>query len=65
MGNLEIAELTLPDLKTSNVKSKVTAKIGNKPVAIKNIESKNEGLQIVFGSPIILSENKELSISIS
>lgn len=65
MGNLEIAELTLPDLKTSNVKSKVTAKIGNKPVAIKNIEGKNEGLQIVFGSPIILSENKELSISIS
>lgn len=65
MGNLEIAELTLPDLKTSNVKSKVTAKIGNKPVAIKNIESKNEGLQIVLGSPIILSENKELSISIS
>lgn len=65
MGNLEIAELTLPNLKTSNVKSKVTAKIGNKPVAIKNIESKNEGLQIVFGSPIILSENKELSISIS
>ena len=64
-GNLEIAELTLPNLKKSNEKSKVTAKIGNKPVAIKNIEGKNEGLQIVFGSPVVLSENMVLSISIS
>ncbi|GGE15782.1 GH116 family glycosyl hydrolase [Sphingobacterium cellulitidis] len=64
-GNLEIAELTLPNLKESTVKSKVTAKIGNSSVSIKNTESKNDVIIIVFDSPIVLSENKELLISIS